>query len=92
MSSDYQPTQEQLERWAKRDELDKYASAGIMSEEEQERRVEKFLDPNYYHYRLAQVRANKQKLLKNLEYLEQREQLLLNEINRVETQYGSSVP
>lgn len=92
MSLDYQPTQEQLERWAKRDELDKYASAGILSEEEQERQVEKFLDQNYYYHHLAKVRANKQKLLKNLEYLEQREQLLLNEINKVETQCGSSVP
>ena len=91
MSSNYQPTQEQLERWAKRDELEKYASAGIMSEEEQERRVEKFLDPNFYHHCLAQVRANKQKLLKNLEYLEQREQILLSEINRIETECSSSV-
>ncbi len=85
MSSEiYQPTPEQLERWAKRDELDKYAFAGIMSESEQELHVKKFLDKNYYHHHLAQVRANKQKLLKDLEYLEQREQLLLDQINKQE--------
>jgi hypothetical protein len=84
MSSDYQPTTEQQERWAKRDELDKYAFAGIISESEQEFHVERFLDKNYYHRHLANVRANKQKLLKDLEYLEQREQLLLEQINKQE--------
>lgn len=72
----YQSTHVQRERWAKRDELDKYAFAGIMSEEEQELHVKRFLDQNYYHRHLANVRANKQKLLKDLEYLEQRKQLL----------------
>ncbi|RUT08455.1 hypothetical protein DSM106972_016230 [Dulcicalothrix desertica PCC 7102] len=85
MSSEiYQPTSKQLERWAKRDELDKYAFAGIMSESEQEHHVKKFLDKNYYHHHLAQVRDNKQKLLKDLEYLEQREQLLIEQINKQE--------
>lgn len=42
MSSEiYQPTTEQQERWAKRDELDKYAFAGVMSSE-QEFHVERF--------------------------------------------------
>ncbi|MEC4817880.1 MAG: hypothetical protein SAK29_32110 [Scytonema sp. PMC 1069.18] len=85
MSSEiYQPTDVQLEHWAKRDELDKYAFAGIMSEEEQERQVNNLLDKNYYHRHLEKVRANKQKLLKDLEYLEQREQLLLDQINKQE--------
>ncbi len=83
MSSEiYQPNDVQQARWAKRDELDKYAFAGVMSESEQELHVERFLDKNYYHRHLANVRANKQKLLKDLEYLEQREQLLLDQINK----------
>ncbi len=85
MSSEIsQPTDVQKERWAKRDELDKYAFAGIMSESEQELHVEKFIDKSYYHRHLAQVRAYKEKLLKDLEYLEQREQLLLTQIDRQE--------
>jgi len=78
----HQPNDVQQARWAKRDELDKYAFAGVMSESEQELNVERFLDKNYYHRHLANVRANKQKLLKDLEYLEQREQLLLEQINK----------
>jgi len=85
MSSEiYQPTPEQLERWAKRDELDQYAFAGIMSESEQGLHVERFLDQNYYHRHLELVRQRKQKLLKDLAYLEQREQLLLAQIARQE--------
>lgn len=83
-SENYQPTPEQLERWAKRDALDKYAFAGIVSEEEQELQVERFLDKNYYNRHLEKVRQRKHKLLEDLAYLEQREQLLLAQIDRQE--------
>ncbi len=85
MSSEiYQPTSKQLQHWEKLDELDKYASAGIMSESEQEQRVNNLLDKNYFHRRLEQLRTHKQKLLADLAWVEQREQLLLAEIDRRE--------
>jgi hypothetical protein len=65
-------------------ELEKYAFAGMMSEEEQEQRVNNLLDKNYYHRHLEKVRQRKQKLLKDLEYLEQREQLLIAQIDKQE--------
>ncbi|MBW4509128.1 MAG: hypothetical protein KME64_21795 [Scytonematopsis contorta HA4267-MV1] len=83
MSSEiYQPTSEQLQRWAELDELDKYASAGIMSEEEQEQRVTAYLDKNYYPNLLEKVRQKKQKVQRFLAHLEQREQLLVAVIER----------
>ncbi|MDF5717387.1 MAG: hypothetical protein PUP93_26875 [Rhizonema sp. NSF051] len=60
-----------------------------MSESEQERRVNNLLDKNYYHRHLEKVRQCKQKLLENLAYLEQREQLLLVEIDK-KSQFSSS--
>ncbi|KYC43315.1 hypothetical protein WA1_14620 [Scytonema hofmannii PCC 7110] len=78
-------TTEELLKWQEEIyELEKYAIAGIMSESEQERRVNNLLDKNYYYRHLEKVRANKQKLLEDLAYLEQREQLLLNQISRQE--------
>lgn len=65
-------------------ELEKYASAGVMSEEEQERRVNNLLDKNYFHRRLEELCAHKQKLLEDLAWVEQREQLLIAEIDRRE--------
>lgn len=83
MSSEiYQPTSKQLQHWEKLDELEKGASAGVMSEEEQERRVNNLLDKNYFHRRLEELRTHKQKLLEDLTWVEQREQLLLTEIDR----------
>jgi hypothetical protein len=85
MSSEiYQPTPEQLQHWEKLDELEKYASAGVMSEEEQERRVNNLLDKNYFHRQLEKLCTHKQKLLEDLSWVEQREQLLLAEIDRRE--------
>ena len=85
MSSEiYQPTPEQLQHWEKLDELDKYASAGVMFLEEQERRVKNLLDKNYFHRRLEELRAHKQKLLEDLAWVEEREQLLIAEIDRRE--------
>ena len=77
-------TTEELLKWQEEIyELEKYAFAGIMSESEQERRVNNLLDKNYYHRHLELVRQRKQKLLEDLAYLEQREQLLLTEIDRL---------
>ncbi len=78
-------TTEELIKWQEEIyELEKYASAGIMSESEQERRVNNLLDKNYFHRRLEQLRAHKQKLLADLAWVEQREDLLLAEIYRKE--------
>jgi hypothetical protein len=78
-------TTEELIKWQEEIyELEKYASAGVMSEEEQERRVNNLLDKNYFHRRLEELRAHKQKLLEDLTWVEQREQLLLAEIDRRE--------
>ena len=85
MSSEiYQPTPEQLQHWEKLDELEKYAFAGVMSESEQERRVNNLLDKNYFHRRLGELHTYKKKLLEDLVWVEQREQLLLAEIDRRE--------
>jgi hypothetical protein len=80
----YQPTTEQLQHWEKLDELEKYAFAGIMSDEEQERRVNNLLEPKYFHRQLEKLRGKKQKLLEDLAWVEQREQLLLAVIDRRE--------
>ncbi|MBR8841107.1 MAG: hypothetical protein DSM106950_45975 [Stigonema ocellatum SAG 48.90 = DSM 106950] len=78
-------TKEELLQWQEEIyELEKYAVAGMMSDSEQERRVNNLLDKNYYHRHLEKVRQCKQKLLEDLAYLEQREQLLLAEINRLD--------
>jgi hypothetical protein len=78
-------TTEELIKWQEEIyELEKYASAGVMSEEEQERRVNNLLDKNYFHRRLEELLAHKQKLLEDLSWVEQREQLLLAEIDRQE--------
>ncbi|WP_460200096.1 hypothetical protein [Scytonema sp. NUACC21] len=80
----YKPTDVQLQRWAENDELEKFASAGILSDSEQERLINAFFDTNHLHNHLEKVRANKQELLRKLAYLEEREQLLLAEIKRQE--------
>lgn len=78
-------TREELIKWQEEIyELEKYASAGLMSLEEQERRVNNLLDKNYFHRRLEELRAHKQKLLEDLAWVEEREQLLIAEINRGE--------
>ncbi|BDA70738.1 hypothetical protein RIVM261_062820 [Rivularia sp. IAM M-261] len=78
-------TREELIKWQEEIyELEKDASAGVMSEEEQERRVNNLLDKNYFHRRLEELRAHKQKLLEDLAWVEEREQLLLAEIDRRE--------
>jgi|GEM_PF-2176766 hypothetical protein len=78
-------TREELIQWQEEIyELEKYASAGVMSEEEQERRVNNLLDKNYFHRQLEKLRTHKQKLLEDLSWVEQREQLLLAEIDRRE--------
>ena len=83
-------TTEELLQWQEEIyELEKSAFAGIMSESEQERRVNNLLDKNYYHRHLEKVRQCKQKLLEDLAYLEQREQLLLAEIDK-QSQSSSS--
>lgn len=76
-------TREELIKWQEEIyELEKYASAGVMSEEEQEWRVNNLLDKNYFHRRLEELRAHKQKLLEDLAWAEEREQLLIAEIDR----------
>lgn len=91
MSSEiYKPTDVQLQRWAEHDELEQFASAGIVSESEQERLINAFFDPNNLHNHLEKVRTNKQELLRKLAYLEGREQLLLAEINRQELSSSNS--
>ena len=76
-------TTEELLQWQEEIyELEKDAFAGIMSESEQERRVNNLLDKNYYHRHLEKVRQRKQKLLEDIAYLEYREQLLLAEIDK----------
>ncbi|KAF3885229.1 MULTISPECIES: hypothetical protein [Nostocales] len=78
-------TTEELLQWQEEIyELEKYAFAGIMSESEQEQRVNNLLDKNYYHHHLEKVRQRTLKLLEDLAYLEQREQLLLCQINKQE--------
>lgn len=78
-------TIEELIKWQEEIyELEKGAFAGVMSESEQERRVNNLLDKNYFHRRLEELRAHKQKLLEDLTWVEQREQLLLAEIDRRE--------
>ena len=78
-------TREELIKWQEEIyELEKDTSAGVMSEEEQERRVNNLLDKNYFHRRLEELRAHKQKLLEDLAWVEEREQLLIAEIDRRE--------
>jgi hypothetical protein len=51
MSSEiYKPTEVQLQRWAENHELEQFASAGIVSESEQERLINAFFDPNHMYY------------------------------------------
>lgn len=91
MSSEiYKHTNVQLKRWAEHDELEQFTSAGIVSESEQERLIDAFFDPNNLHNHLEKVRANKQELLRKLAYLEEREKLLLAEINRQEPSSSNS--
>ena len=78
----YQPTLEQLEKWKEVDELEPSASAGILSQEEQNKNVQELLDPNYLQNQLDELHDYKQKLLKKLSWVEQREQLLIEEIQR----------
>jgi hypothetical protein len=57
-------TTEELLQWKEEVyELEKYAFAGIMSESEQEQRVNNLLDKNYYHRHLEKVRQRTPKLL-----------------------------
>ncbi len=72
-------------------ELEKYAFAGVISDSEQEQRVNNLLDKNYYYRHLEKVRQCKQKLLEDLAFLEQREQLLLAEIDRLDQSSPSGV-
>ncbi len=78
----YQPTSEQIKKWEQIDELEPSASAGILSEEEQIKNVQELLDPNYLQNQLDELRGYKQKLLKKLTWVEEREQLLVEEIQR----------
>jgi hypothetical protein len=78
-------TTEELIKWQEEIyELEKYAFAGVMSDLDQERRVSNLLDKNYFHRRLEELRTHKQKLLEDLVWVKQREQLLLAEIDRRE--------
>lgn len=44
--------------------------------------VKELLDPNYFHYRLEEVRTHKKKLLKKLASAEEYEQVLIEAIER----------
>jgi hypothetical protein len=81
----YQPTPEQIAKWKRIQELDSTAFAGILTEEQQMKNAKELLDPNYFHYRLEEVRAHKEKLLKQLASAEQYEQILIEAIERERT-------
>lgn len=81
-SKRYQPTPEQIAKWKRIEELSLTASAGITSEEQQIKNAKELLDPNYFHYRLEEVRAYKEKLLKKVASAEQYEQILIRAIEQ----------
>lgn len=78
----YQPTPEQIAKWKRIQELDSTAFAGILSEDQQRKNAKELLDPNYFYYRLEEVRAYKEKLLKKVASAEQYEQILIQAIER----------
>lgn len=78
----YQPTPEQIAKWKRIEELSLTASAGITSEEQQIKNAKELLDPNYFNYRLEEVRAYKEKLLKKVASAEQYEQILIEVIEQ----------
>lgn len=75
-------TTEQLLKW--QEELyasEQYAVSGKpISNQERDKLVADYLEPHKYQQQLEEVRAYKQKLLEKVEWANQREQLLLSEI------------
>jgi hypothetical protein len=62
-------------------ELEKYAVSGRgMTQERMDKNVKELLDPNFNNILLEEAKVYKQKLLKNLEWTEQRIQDLTNQI------------
>ncbi|MBD2778960.1 hypothetical protein [Iningainema tapete] len=79
----YQPTPAQLEHWKKLDEIEQFAISGLpISEEQKIKNVQELIDPNYLQNQLDELRIYKQKLLKKLAWIEEREQLLVKEIQQ----------
>lgn len=77
-------SREELLKWQEElYELEKYAVSGKpISEEQMIKNVKELLDPNFLQNELNSVRAYKQKLLQKLAFADEREQLLLEEIER----------
>ncbi len=77
-------SEEELLQWQKElYELEPYFVSGkFISEEQQDKNVQELLDPNYLQNQLDKVRAYKQKLQKKLLWAEEREQLLVEEIQQ----------
>jgi hypothetical protein len=77
-------SREELLKWQEElYELEKKAVSGKpISEEKMIQNVKELLDPNFLHNELNLLRDYKQKLLQKLAFADEREQLLLEEIER----------
>lgn len=77
-------TTEELLKW--QEELyasEQYVVSGKpILDKERDKLVADYLEPHKYQQQLEEVRAYKQKLLEKVEWANQREQLLLSEIQR----------
>ncbi|MEA5598921.1 hypothetical protein [Rivularia sp. UHCC 0363] len=78
-SKTYQPTPEQLERWKRIDELESSCATGFLSQEEQDKNVEKFFATDYIDSQLERLRTHRKKLIEKFKWTEDYEELLLFE-------------
>ncbi len=81
----YQPTQKDLERWERLDELGLTAMCGTpMSQEEKDRRIQSVIDGSCFVKYLEGILQRKQKLLDKLAATEKTEKLLRDKIAQME--------
>lgn len=82
----YQPTQEDLERWERLDELGLTAMCGTpMSQEEKDRRIQSVIDGSCFKKYLEGILQRKQRLLDKLAATEKTEKLLRDKIAQMES-------
>ena len=78
----YQPTPEQIERWKRIDELERGATVGFSTPEQDDKNVKEFLENDYIETQLERLRAHRKKLIKKLKWTEEYEEFLLREKNK----------
>lgn len=81
----YQPTQEDLQRWERLDELGMTAMCGTpMSQEEKDRRIQSVIDGSCFVKYLEGILQRKQRLLDKLAATAKTEKLLRDKIAEME--------